>query len=67
LTASGDDDGLTVSFTYVKDRMTTATLPVSAQDKINAQSTPEFGPMTILVITISILGVLVFSKRFMKN
>jgi hypothetical protein len=66
LTASGDD-GLTVSFTYAKDRTITATLTGSTQDNINAQSTLEFGPLTSLVITISILGVLVFSKRFMKT
>jgi hypothetical protein len=66
LAASGDD-GLTVSFTYAKDRTITATLTGLTQDKINERSTPEFGSLSGFVITISILGVLVFSKRFMKT
>jgi predicted secreted protein with PEFG-CTERM motif len=63
LTASGDD-GLTVSFTYAKDRTIIATLTGSTQDKINNQSTPEFGSLTSFVITISIIGVVVFSRRY---
>ena len=63
LTASGDD-GLTVSFTYAKDRTITATLTGSTQDKINNQPTPEFGSLTGFVITISIIGVVVFSRRY---
>ncbi|MBI1828916.1 MAG: hypothetical protein HY222_05110 [Thaumarchaeota archaeon] len=63
LTASGDD-GLTVSFTYAKNRMITTTLTGSTQDKINNQSTPEFGSLTGFVITISIIGVVVFSRRY---
>jgi predicted secreted protein with PEFG-CTERM motif len=63
LTASGDD-GLTVSFTYAKDRTITATLTGSTQDKINNQSTPEFGSLTGFVITISIIGIVVFSRRY---
>ncbi|HWY34648.1 MAG TPA: PEFG-CTERM sorting domain-containing protein [Nitrosopumilaceae archaeon] len=63
LTASGDD-GLTVSFTYAKDRTIIATLTGSTQDKINNQSTPEFGSLASFVITISIIGVVVFSRRY---
>jgi len=63
LTASGDD-GLTVSFTYAKDRTITSTLTGSTEDKINIQSTPEFGSLTGLVITISIIGVVVFSRQY---
>lgn len=63
LTASGDD-GLTVSFTYAKDKTITSTLTGSTEDKINTQSTPEFGLLTGLVITISIIGVMVFSRQY---
>ncbi len=63
LTASGDD-GLTVSFTYAKNRTITATLTDSTHDKINNQPTPEFGSLTDFVITISIIGVVVFSRRY---
>jgi len=63
LTASGDDS-LTVSFTYAKDRTITATLTGSTVDKINNQSIPEFGSLTGFIITVSIIGVVVFSKRY---
>jgi len=63
LTASGDD-GLTVSFTYAKDRTITTTLTGSTNDKINNQSVPEFGSLTYFVITISIIGVVVFSRQY---
>lgn len=63
LAASGDD-GLTVSFTYAKDRTITATLTGSTQDKIINQSTPEFGSLTGYVIIISIIGVVIFSRRY---
>ena len=60
LTASGDD-GLTVSFTYAKDRTIATTL---TDDKVNNQSIPEFGSLTSFVITISIIGVVVFSRQY---
>ena len=63
LTASGDD-GLTVSFTYAKDKTITTTLTGSTSDKINNQSIPEFGSLTGFIITISIIGVVVFSRRY---
>jgi len=63
LTASGDD-GLTVSFTYARDRTISTTLTGSAGDKINNQSIPEFGSLTYFVITISIIGVVVFSRQY---
>ena len=63
LTASGDD-GLTVSFTYAKDRSITTTLTSSTSDKTNNQSVPEFGSLTFFVITISIIGVVVFSRQY---
>ena len=65
LAASGDD-AITVSFTYTKDRTITATLG-SEQGKTIHQPTPEFGPLAGLVITISIIGVVVCSRRFVKN
>ncbi|MGI0027152.1 MAG: hypothetical protein ACREAD_04850 [Nitrosopumilaceae archaeon] len=64
LLAASGDDGLTVSFTYAKDRTITTTLTGSTQYKINEQSTPEFGPLSDLVITISIIGVIVFSRQY---
>ena len=63
LAASGDDS-ITVSFTYTKDRTITATL--GAEQTIYSP-TPEFGPVACLVITISIIGAIVFSRRFGKN
>ena len=63
LIASGDDS-LTVSFTYAKNRTITTTLTDSTEDKINKQSTPEFGSLTGLVIIISIIGVIVFSRQY---
>lgn len=63
LIASGDDS-LTVSFTYAKDRTITSTLTGSSEDKINEQSTPEFGSLVGLVTTISIIGVVVLSRQY---
>ena len=63
LTASGND-GLTVSFTYAKDRTISATLTGSTADKINSQSIPEFGSLTGFIITISIIGVVIFARRY---
>ena len=63
LIASGDDS-LTVSFTYAKDRTITSTLTDSPNNKINKQSISEFGSLTGFVITISIIGVAVFSRRY---
>src|SRR5438445_8739685 len=65
LAASGDD-AITVSFTYTKDRTITSTMR-SEQSKINERTTPEFGPLAGLVITMSIIGVVVCSRRFVKN
>ncbi len=67
LAASGDD-AITVSFTYAKDRTITATSPIGyTLGKIIGQPTPEFGPLAGLVITISIIVAVVFSRRFLKN
>lgn len=63
LTASGDD-ALTVSFTYARDRTIAATLTGSTEDKINNQSIPEFGSLSGFVITISIIGVAIFSRQY---
>ena len=64
LAATGDD-AITVSFTYAKDRTITSRMKPE-QDKINEQTTPEFGSLAGLVITISIIGVVVCSRRFVK-
>jgi hypothetical protein len=65
LAASGDD-AITVSFTYSKDRTMTNTMGTK-QSQIQNQPTPEFGQLAELVIAISIIGVLVCSRKFEKN
>jgi hypothetical protein len=62
LEASGDD-AITVSFTYSKDKTITNTYPSGyTMGTINQSSTPEFGSLTSLVITIAIFGVIVFAR-----
>lgn len=64
LAASGDD-AITVSFTYSKDRTVTNTSPIGyTLGTINGASTPEFGSLSSLVITISIIGVIIFSRSW---
>ncbi len=65
LTAS-QDDAVTVSFTYAQGRAITATL-MPEEDKIMNNKVPEFGSFAIAVITISIIAMLICSRRFVKN
>ncbi|MGI0072555.1 MAG: PEFG-CTERM sorting domain-containing protein [Nitrosotalea sp.] len=66
LAASGDS-AITVSFTYSKDETITNTSQVGyTLGAINGSSTPEFGSLASLVITISIIGVIIFSRSW-KN
>src|SRR3989441_13143986 len=62
LVASGDD-AITVSFTYSKDRTITSTMGPQ-QGRIIHQPTPEFGSITVMVAAISIIGVILISRRF---
>ena len=63
LAASGDD-AITVSFTYSKDKTITATSQIGyTLGTKNESSTPEFGSLTSLIITLSVIGVIVFSRR----
>ncbi len=66
LLAASGDDAITVSFTYAQGRAITATLEPQQATIMNNQ-VPEFGSLAGLVITISIITMLVFSKRFVKN
>ncbi|MDE1763626.1 MAG: hypothetical protein KGH88_05215 [Thaumarchaeota archaeon] len=66
LLAASGDDVITVSFTYAQGRTITATL-ASEQGKIMNAQVPEFGSLAGLVITVSIIAVLVFSRRLVTN
>ena len=62
LAASGDD-AITVSFTYSKGMTITNTYPSDyTTSTTNSSPTPEFGSLASLVITISIIGVIVFAR-----
>jgi len=62
LAASGDD-AITVSFTYSRDRTITNTYPSDYSiGTINQSTTPEFGPLASLVITISTIGTIAFTR-----
>jgi hypothetical protein len=65
LLAASGDDAITVSFTFAHDRAITATLEPQQDQTMNNQ-VPEFGSLTGLVITISIITVMIFSRRFVK-
>ncbi len=66
LLAASEDDAITVSFTYTHGKTITATLGPQ-QGKITNNQVPEFGSLAGLVITISIITMMIFSRRFVKN
>ncbi len=63
LAASGDDS-ITVSFTYPKDRTITSTL---GPEHTTYQPTPEFGQLACLIVTISTILAILFSRKIVKN
>ena len=65
--AAGGDDAITVSFTYAHDRTITSTSTGLTQSPNSNQTIPEFGHVVGLVIAISIIGVIVTSRRFVKS
>ena len=65
LEASGDD-AITVSFTYAQGRTITSTSTGFTQDKNSNQTIPEFGALAGLVVTISIIGSIMYSVRWTK-
>lgn len=62
LAASGDS-AITVSFTYSQDRTITNTQMAETLGPTSQSPTPEFGPSAGLVIIISLIAVVLFSKR----
>ena len=65
LAASGDS-AITVSFTYSKDRTITNTQTGYPLETVNGSPTPEFGSLSSLVITISIIAAIIFSREWKR-
>ncbi len=61
--AAGGDDGITVSFTYSVGRSIISTWYPYADH----QTIPEFGMLSGLTITLSIISVIIISRKFTKN
>ncbi|MEO9278104.1 MAG: hypothetical protein ABI340_10040 [Nitrososphaera sp.] len=61
--AAGGDDGITVSFTYSIGRSITSTW----YPHPDHQTVPEFGMLSGLTITLSIISVIIISRKFTKN
>lgn len=61
--AASGDDGLTVSFTYA----TGSSITYRWNPSTSSQTIPEFGMFSDLTITLSIISVIIISRKFTKN
>ena len=61
--AAGGDDGLTVSFTYSAGNSISSTWNSNPA----RQTIPEFGMFVGLTIALSIISVIIISRKFTKN
>ncbi len=64
--AAGGDDAISVSFTY-GSQFLTYTSPGSSTNKVNTPAVPEFGNYASFIITISIIGIIGFSRKLFKS
>lgn len=61
--SAGGDDGITVSFRYSASSSISSTW----KPHVTQQAIPEFGMLSDLTITLSIISVIIISRKFMKN
>ena len=61
--ATGCDDGLTVSFRYSANSSISSTW----KPYVTQQAIPEFSMLSGLTITLSIISVIIISRKFTKN
>ena len=67
LSATGDD-AITVSLTYEGGSTITNTSSFGTQEIVtNHKPIPEFGPITAGIISASMICMIIFSRRFVKN